>query len=189
VPTAIVGSQLNEAIYCAVAGAMGEALQTRIDDLFRIRSGRTPWDELKREPKRPRPREVASFLKHIEAMTVLADGLPPVPDMLSVPKRTQFVTEARALDVHEMRAMTVAYFISCRMTRHPPRRALPACAKHAVAPRGQAARGSKARVPVHAMDDQPPLRAASSSRSAASSNIPPNGSARIAASHCRRPAM
>jgi hypothetical protein len=50
-----------------------------------------------------------SFLKHIEVMNALAEGLlPPAPDILSVPKRMQLVTEARALDVHEMRALKPA---------------------------------------------------------------------------------
>ncbi|OUL86127.1 Tn3 family transposase [Paraburkholderia hospita] len=101
-------SQLNEAIYRAFAQALDEPLRTRLDDLFRTLAGRTKWDRLKREPKRPVPREVTSFLKHIEVMNALADGLPPAPDILSVTKRMQLVTEARALDVHEMRALKPA---------------------------------------------------------------------------------
>lgn len=101
-------SQLNEAIYRAFAQALDEPLRTRLDDLFRTLAGRTKWDGLKREPKRPGPREVTSFLKHIEVMNALADGLPPAPDILSVTKRMQLVTEARALDVHEMRALKPA---------------------------------------------------------------------------------
>ncbi|WP_018441893.1 Tn3 family transposase [Trinickia symbiotica] len=101
-------SQLNEAIYRAFTETLDEPLRTRLDDLFKARAGRTPWDELKREPKRPGPREVTSFLKHIQTMTAQADGLPTAPDILSVPKRMQLVTEARALDVHEMRALKPA---------------------------------------------------------------------------------
>jgi len=98
-------SQLNEAIYRAFAEALDEPLRTRLDDLLKTNAGRTSWDTLKREPKRPGPREVARFLQHIQVMTTLADGLPPGPDILSVPKRMQLVTEARALNVHEMRAL------------------------------------------------------------------------------------
>ncbi|WP_444634001.1 Tn3 family transposase [Cupriavidus oxalaticus] len=101
-------SQLHEAIYQAFSEALDEPLRARLDGLFSNRAGRTPWDELKREPKRPRPREVASFLKHIQTMNELADGLPPPPEMLSVPKRMQLVLEARALDVHEMRVLKPA---------------------------------------------------------------------------------
>jgi hypothetical protein len=99
-------SQLNEAIYRAFTESLDEPLRSRLDDLFKTRAGRTPWDELKREPKRPGPREVTSFLKHIQTMTAQADGLPTAPNILSVPKRMQRVTEARALDVHEMRALS-----------------------------------------------------------------------------------
>ncbi|MCW3698919.1 Tn3 family transposase [Burkholderia cenocepacia] len=101
-------SQLHEDIYRAFIESLDDAQKARLDDLFLVRGGRTFWDELKREPKRPGPREVASFLEHIQAMNALADGLPAAPDMLSVPKRMQFVVEARALDVHEMRALKPA---------------------------------------------------------------------------------
>lgn len=101
-------SQHHEAIYRAFIDSLDEPLRERLDGLFRNQSGRTRWDELKREPKRPRPREVGSFLKHIHAMRELADGLPPAPDILSAPKRTQLVIEARALDVHEMRTLKPA---------------------------------------------------------------------------------
>lgn len=101
-------SQLHEATFRAFFESLDDARKAQLDDLFLVRRGRTFWDELKREPKRPGPREVASFLEHIQAMNALADGLPAVPDMLSVPKRMQFVVEARALDVHEMRALKPA---------------------------------------------------------------------------------
>ncbi|RQM53612.1 MULTISPECIES: Tn3 family transposase [Burkholderia] len=101
-------SQLHESIYHAFVDSLDDALKERVDALFLTRRGRTQWDELKREPKRPGPREIASFLEHIHAMNALTDGLPPVPNMLSVPKRMQFVTEGRALNVHEMRALKPA---------------------------------------------------------------------------------
>lgn len=52
----------------------------------------------------------------IRTMNALADGLPLAPHMLSVPKRMQFITEARALDVHEMRALKPAkrYTLACQ---------------------------------------------------------------------------
>ena len=65
------------------------------------RAGRSQWEQLKREPKQPNVREVASFLTHIEAVRKLADGLPQ-PEDVPVSKRTQFVLEARALNVREM---------------------------------------------------------------------------------------
>ncbi|SFT82202.1 hypothetical protein SAMN05192563_1004177 [Paraburkholderia aspalathi] len=88
-------SQLHESIYRAFVDSLDDDLKARVDALFLVRRGRTQWDELNREPKRPGPREIARFLEHIQAMNALADGLPPVPSVLSVAKRMQFVTEAR----------------------------------------------------------------------------------------------
>ncbi len=88
-------SQINETIYQTIADALSPLLVERIDGLFDNRGGRTGWDQVKREPKRPAPREIASFLKHIEELRALADGLPPAPEILTAPKRTQLVTEAR----------------------------------------------------------------------------------------------
>ena len=101
-------SVLHESIYQAFVDSLDVPLTERLDALFVNDSGQTRWDALKREPKRPRPREVASFLKHIQQMRELADGLPSPPEILSAPKRTQLVIEARALDVHEMRALKPA---------------------------------------------------------------------------------
>lgn len=103
--TAHARSTLHESIYQAFVDSMDTALTERLDGQFVNDPGQTRWDALKRKPKRPRPREVASFLKHILKMGELADGLPPPPEILSAPKRTQLVIEARALDVHEMRAL------------------------------------------------------------------------------------
>lgn len=96
-------SQVNTAIYRQVSAALSVAAKTRLDELMQSRR-RGAWDSLKREPKRPRAREIANFLNHIGWLTDLADDLPQVT-AIAVPKRTQMVLEARALDVAEMRAM------------------------------------------------------------------------------------
>ncbi|QUN32294.1 Tn3 family transposase (plasmid) [Cupriavidus sp. KK10] len=98
-------ARLNEAIYRTITGALDDALKTRIEALFDGQTGKSGWDQLKREPKRPATREIASFLKHIHGLRKLADGLPPAPPMLSVAKRTQLVTEARALDITKLRGL------------------------------------------------------------------------------------
>ncbi|VWD64204.1 transposase Tn3 family protein [Burkholderia lata] len=96
---------VNEAIYREIAGGLDEALRTRLDALLAVKGGKSSWEELKREPKKPTTRAVASFLKHINEIRSLADGLPRAPAMLSVSKRVQLVTEARALDVAELRSL------------------------------------------------------------------------------------
>jgi hypothetical protein len=98
-------NEINETIYCAFSDALDESLIARIEALFVVNSGKSGWDDLKREPKRPAARAVASFLKHIQGLRKLADGLPAAPAILSVSKRTQLVIEARALDVAEFRSL------------------------------------------------------------------------------------
>ncbi|MCW8175297.1 Tn3 family transposase [Verminephrobacter aporrectodeae] len=96
--------KVNDEICRRISTALTTAQQTQIDQMFRTQKGRSQWDQLKREPKQPSVREVASFLTHIQALRVLAAGLPVITDV-SVSKRTQFVLEARALNVREMQAL------------------------------------------------------------------------------------
>ncbi|MBU9599502.1 Tn3 family transposase [Burkholderia multivorans] len=91
-------NNLNETIYRAISGELDDALLARIDALLVVEAGKSGWDDLKREPKRPAARAIASFLKHINGLRELAEGLPAPPATLSVGKRAQLITEARALD-------------------------------------------------------------------------------------------
>lgn len=93
--------EYNDQIYKKVMAAMTEDQRIRIDDLLIRRGGRTRWDLLKREPKRPGVKEVASYLQHIQELTQLHENLPDT-SFLSVPKKTQLVTEARALNASDM---------------------------------------------------------------------------------------
>nr|WP_254209640.1 Tn3 family transposase [Burkholderia multivorans] len=96
---------VNEAIYRAIDGQLDDALRARLGTLLVTKGGKSAWEELKREPKKPTTRAVAVFLKHIDDIRALADGLLPPPSMLSASKREQLVTEARALDVAELRSL------------------------------------------------------------------------------------
>ncbi|TAL55812.1 Tn3 family transposase [Pandoraea sp.] len=98
----------NEAIYGAITDALDSALVERIDALLVVKAGKSGWDDLKQEPKRPAARAIASFLKHINGIRTLAEGLPAPPSILSVSKRAQLVTEARALDIAELRSLKAA---------------------------------------------------------------------------------
>jgi hypothetical protein len=98
-------NEINETLYRALAGALDDGLTSRLEALLIVKAGKSGWEELKREPKQPTTRAIASFLKHIEGIRKLADGLPASPAMLSVSKRAQLITEARALDVAELRAL------------------------------------------------------------------------------------
>ncbi len=85
--------RFNEAVYRAITEGLDVALIARIEALFDGRAGKSGWDQIKREPKRPAAREIARFLQHIQMLRRLADGLPLAPPMLSVSKRTQLITE------------------------------------------------------------------------------------------------
>jgi uncharacterized protein DUF4158 len=98
-------SEIHETIYRAITDGLDDSLIARIDALFVVHAGKSGWDEVKCEPKRPAARAIASFLKHIQGMRKLADGLQAVPTMLSVSKRAQLVIEARALGVAEFRSL------------------------------------------------------------------------------------
>ncbi len=99
---------VNETIYQAITGSLDGALIARIDALLAVTTGKSGWEDLKQEPRRPTTRAIASFLKHIDEIRKLAEGLPTPPSMLSASKRMQLVTEARALDVAELRSLKTA---------------------------------------------------------------------------------
>lgn len=94
----------NNQAYKEIVGHLNPVLRERLDRLLDMKGGKSRWDQLKREPKQPSVREVASFLQHIQELVALEDGLPKI-DSLSMPKRAQFVTEARALDIADMRSL------------------------------------------------------------------------------------
>jgi TnpA family transposase len=98
---------VNEAIYRDIISGLDDTLRGRLDALLIVTSGKSGWEDLKREPKKPTTRAVASFLKHIDGIRAFADGLPGLPERLSVSKREQLVIEARALDVAELRSLKI----------------------------------------------------------------------------------
>lgn len=95
---------INERIYQSVEKNLSAAATAQLNQLLQGQPGRSGWDNLKREPKKPTAREVASFLLHIQWLVKAADGLPLVKG-IAVTKRLQLVLEARALDIAEMRAL------------------------------------------------------------------------------------
>jgi len=95
---------VNERLYLAVEKGLSPATMAQLDQLLTGQPGRSGWDQVKREPKRPTAREVASFLQHIQWLAWLAEGLPALKEV-AVTKRQQLVLEARALDIAEMRAL------------------------------------------------------------------------------------
>lgn len=95
---------VNERIYKSVAGNLAADTMARLDRLLQPSAGQSAWDSIKREPKQPNVREVTDFLKHIETMQTLAQGLPSTAAIPAI-KREYLTLEARALDVAEMRQL------------------------------------------------------------------------------------
>lgn len=94
--------RVNAGIFERTFKALKPALIKRLDKLLKTQQGKSDWDSLKREPKRPSVREVASFLQHIRWLEGLAAGLPTLRDVAAT-KLAQFTLEARALDASAMR--------------------------------------------------------------------------------------
>ena len=94
----------NQAIYERTMAALDEAKRQRLDELLASTGGKTDWDRLKREPKQPTAREVASFLVHIRWLASIADGLPDFDGVAAV-KLKQLTLEAQAMNAAQMREL------------------------------------------------------------------------------------
>lgn len=64
--------------------------------------GVSGWQQLKHDPKKPTNTEVRQYLEHLQWLKSWATQLPAISH-IPVVKRSQFVHEARALDVADMR--------------------------------------------------------------------------------------
>lgn len=96
--------KINTQIFQAIDGELSASARTRLDALLKTSSKQSDWDRLKREPKRPTTREIASYLDHMQWLRGQAIELPDT-GFIAATKRAQMVLEARALDVAEMRAL------------------------------------------------------------------------------------
>lgn len=95
---------VNETIYKTVYSKLSEPVIEKLDQMIESRSGHGVWDSLKREPKQPNVREIVEYLKHTDTMLRLNENLPACAD-IAVAKRRQFVLEAKALDLAELRQL------------------------------------------------------------------------------------
>lgn len=89
--------------YCQqITQALSPSAKHLIDELLVTAEGEqnSPWQALKREPKKPTNKEVRNYLQHIQHLHQLAADLPPVK--MPAAKYKYFRTLARALDAAEM---------------------------------------------------------------------------------------
>jgi hypothetical protein len=92
----------NNQHFSAVAGQLSKQTKALIDGLLKTATGESisPWQMLKREPKRPTNKETRTYIQHIRRLQYLVEQLPK-PEV-PVPKLKQFRHLARALNATEM---------------------------------------------------------------------------------------
>jgi len=96
----------DEAYYRQIIAPLTKATRNLIDDLFVTPSGnyQSPWQTLKREPRKPTNQEVRSYLQHVQRLQSMVDQLPPVH--LPIAKLKYFREVAYANDSTEMAKLT-----------------------------------------------------------------------------------
>lgn len=92
----------NNQHFSAIAGQLTVQTKALIDGLLKTVTGESasPWQMLKREPKRPTNKETRTYIQHIRRLQHLVELLPK-PEV-PVPKLKQFRLLARALNATEM---------------------------------------------------------------------------------------
>ncbi|MBI2747416.1 MAG: Tn3 family transposase [Burkholderiales bacterium] len=92
----------NNRYFSAITNQLTAHTRALIDSLLKTASGESisPWQMLKREPKRPTNKETRTYIQHIRRLQYLVEQLPK-PDV-PVPKLKQFRHLARALNATEM---------------------------------------------------------------------------------------
>jgi TnpA family transposase len=96
----------DESYYRQIIALLTPATRRLLDDLFITRSGnyQSPWQTLKREPRKPTHREVRSYLQHVRRLQSLVEQLPAVS--LPIAKLQYFREVAYANDAAEMAKLT-----------------------------------------------------------------------------------
>ena len=92
----------NNQYFSAIAGQLNTQTMAMIEGLLKTATGEpiSPWQMLKREPKRPTNKETRTYIQHIRRLQHLVEQLPK--PQVPVPKLKQFRHLARALNAAEM---------------------------------------------------------------------------------------
>ena len=97
-------AKANEQLFNNVFNKLSKSVIVRLDQINENRINPTVWDSLKREAKRPKVKEINDFLKHVNTMICLSEEFPVIEEIAET-KRHYLVTEARALDLAELRQL------------------------------------------------------------------------------------
>ncbi len=97
----------NETIYQRVGEALDGAARMQLNQLFYCLEGEltTPWNEVKREPDRPKLSELQSLVERLHWLKPLQIGSEALAGLSDV-KREHFAAEALSLDATAMKEMT-----------------------------------------------------------------------------------
>jgi TnpA family transposase len=107
--------RVHAAYFRHIHAAISPEARQLIDGLLQIHAadGTSPWQALKREPRRPTVREVRFYLQHMRRIEALAAQLPAITT-IPVPKLKYFRALARALDASELKdLMPVKRYALC----------------------------------------------------------------------------
>lgn len=115
-------TRVNRDYYQQIYAALGETQRTALVALL-VRApeaAESPWQRLKREPRRPTTGHLREFIGHMRELQALNGGAPAL-DGVPEAKLQRFVDEASALDSHRLhelqaakRATLIAAFVRAR---------------------------------------------------------------------------
>ncbi|MEI8397184.1 MAG: Tn3 family transposase, partial [Rhodospirillaceae bacterium] len=97
---------VNRGYHRRVAGALAPGVRERLNDLLILPPGqmRTAWDRVKTEPKRPSPRHMQEFLRHLDWLREQGAGTAVFANIPAA-KVCHFAAEARALTANVLSRM------------------------------------------------------------------------------------
>ncbi|MBX9899211.1 MAG: Tn3 family transposase [Burkholderiaceae bacterium] len=99
-------SEVNDHFFQGLVEPLAPPVIARFDAMLvpAAPPGVSGWQQLKQDPKKPTNTEVRQYLEHLQWLKSWATQLPAISH-IPVVKRSQFVHEARALDVADMKAL------------------------------------------------------------------------------------
>lgn len=122
----LIRNQVNTAYFKTIAEGLSAEARLHIDTLLQkdTEQSYSAWQQLKREPKKPGAKEINFYLQHVAWLLNLSEKMPDV--QIPAVKLKQFLTEAQALDVREMRELkpTKRYALAVLLIRGQKGKAL-----------------------------------------------------------------
>ncbi|MCH7313121.1 Tn3 family transposase [Acinetobacter sp. ANC 3882] len=101
-----IRSKVNEEYYTSIINELSSESMSKLDNMLTLSSrlSISGWQKIKQEPKKPTNKEIRQYIEHIQWLKVWEKDMPTI-DHIPFVKRQQYVYEARALDIKEMKAL------------------------------------------------------------------------------------